>query len=340
MNFRLLKKLYSIHSKSGQEGKMISFIYEWINTNVKNAFVDVDWNTGNMYITKGNAQTFPCIVAHLDQVQDKHPRDFVAVETRDIIFGYSPKTRKQCGLGADDKNGIWIALKCLQKYDNIKLAFFVSEEVGCIGSSQAKMDFFKDCRFVIEPDRRGNSDFITEISCLDLCSDEFITAVSPENYGYTPTNGMMTDVEELKEQGLEVSCCNMSCGYYDPHTDHEFTVKRDIIKCLRFVEHIIEDCTQVYPHTPQNVAFYQGYSFGWCDEYDELYDIIEHELQADPTKTPSDFYAMYHSAYPRLNRDDYAMIVDDATLQIKYNNEPEYDDLPFMEVVGSQNKKA
>jgi hypothetical protein len=35
------------------------------------------------------------------------------------------------GLGADDKNGIWIALQCLKKYDTVKVAFFVSEEVGC-----------------------------------------------------------------------------------------------------------------------------------------------------------------------------------------------------------------
>lgn len=340
MNFRLLKKLYSIHSQSGQEGGIISYIYKWIHANVPTAFVDVDWNTGNMYITKGTAESYPCIVAHLDQVQKFHPKDFVAVETRDIIFGYSPGSRRQCGLGADDKNGIWIALRCLQKYDNIKLAFFVGEEVGCVGSSQAKMDFFADCRFVIEPDRRGNSDFITEISCLDLCSDEFIIAASPESHGYTSEHGMMTDVEELKQQGLEVSCCNMSCGYYEPHTDHEFTVKHDIMKCLRFVEHIIEDCTLTYPHTPQHATFHQGYGFGWCDEYDEVYDIIETELQIDPTRTPEDFYAMYHASYPHMNRDDFAMIVDDATLQIKYYNNLEDDDLPFMESMSSQNKKA
>ena len=41
---------------------------------------------------------------------------------------------------------------------------------------------------------------------------------------------MMTDVLELKEKGLKVSCLNLSCGYYEPHTDHEFTVKKDLLK--------------------------------------------------------------------------------------------------------------
>lgn len=78
---------------------------------------------GNLYMTRGISETYPCIVAHLDQVQREHSKDFKAIETEDIIFGYSPKNRKREGLGADDKNGIWIALKCLEKYECIKVAF-------------------------------------------------------------------------------------------------------------------------------------------------------------------------------------------------------------------------
>ena len=44
--------------------------------------------------------------------------------------------------------------------------------------------------------------------------------------------GMMTDVLELKERGLGVSCINLSCGYYEPHSDEEFTVKKDLLNCL------------------------------------------------------------------------------------------------------------
>ena len=34
-------------------------------------------------------------------------------------------------------------------------------------------------------------------------------------------NGLMTDILALKEKGLEVSCINVSCGYYNAHTDEE-----------------------------------------------------------------------------------------------------------------------
>ena len=60
---------------------------------------------------------------------------------------------------------------------------------------------------------------------------------------------MMTDVLALKENSLSVSCVNLSCGYYNPHSDEEITVKKDLQKCLSFVEHVIEGCTDVYPHT-------------------------------------------------------------------------------------------
>lgn len=46
----------------------------------------------------------------------------------------------------------------------MKVAFFVSEEIGCVGSRNADMGFFEDARFVIEPDRRGYEDLITNIS--------------------------------------------------------------------------------------------------------------------------------------------------------------------------------
>ena len=85
---------------------------------------------------------------------------------------------------------------------------------------------------------------------------------------------MMTDVETLKEQGLSVSCCNMSCGYYQPHTDQEYSVKADLLNCLALVEHIIENCTDVYPHEYEYRGYGSIYDGGFYDYYyDELYEI-------------------------------------------------------------------
>lgn len=201
---------------------------------------------GNMYITKGKSETYPCIVAHLDQVQLSHSKDFECVETNDIIFGYSPSLKEFQGVGADDKNGIWIALKCLEKYDVLKVAFFVDEEIGCIGSLNCDYKFFSDSQFVLQCDRRGNNDLVTSIF-HKMTSDEFVEDSKFWEYGYKTTIGMLTDVAILSDR-VNVSMINVSCGYYEPHTDVEFTCKEDLLNCLSFVENVIENCTKVYPN--------------------------------------------------------------------------------------------
>lgn len=75
-------------------------------------------------MVKGESESYPCLVSHIDQVSHcKHSKDFKAVETREVIFGYSPKNRRFENLGADDKNGVFICLECLKKYDSMKVVF-------------------------------------------------------------------------------------------------------------------------------------------------------------------------------------------------------------------------
>ena len=314
LNYGLLKKLYAIHSPSGKEDKMIKFLISYIKSLPGDIKLGCD-NYGNLYAIKGESETYPCIVAHLDQVQRIHSKDFKAIETRDIIFGYSPSNHQIEGIGGDDKNGIFIALEALKKYHFIKIALFKEEETGCQGSSHAEMSFFDNCRFVIQCDRRGNSDLITSIGCTDLCSEKFIQDIDPEKWGYKEEQGMMTDVEALKDRGLSVSAVNMSCGYYNPHSDEEVTVKRDIEKCWKLVQHIIEDCVETYPHEVGENSYY-----GCYDEW-EFEEEIHSILQNDPSMTADDLYDMYQTNYPKLRLEDFERIVEEYHLL--YDDETE-----------------
>lgn len=272
---------------------------------ISDTIVESD-DIGNLYIRKGNADTYPCIVAHTDQVQKSHSDDFRCIESDGVILGYSNTAKSLQGLGADDKNGIWVALKCLMKYDAIKVAFFVGEEIGCVGSSKADMTFFDDCRFVLQCDRRNGHDLITRCAYTELCSNEFVDAIDAEMYGYKEEDGMLTDVLTLKENGLEVSCVNMSCGYYNPHTDDEFTYVPDLQNCLEFVEHIIETCKDVYPHKHENDYGYYGgfydWDYGYHQDDDEsidsmLYNEIFDALWDTPTLSASDLYSLFGTEY-------------------------------------------
>lgn len=264
----LLKKLYEIHSPSGKEKKLKRVIRGWVERELGESVKISYDNKGNMYLVKGvceEGEYYPCVVAHLDQVQRSHSRDFKVIYDSecDMLFGFSKKKKEFEGLGADDKNGVWIGLRCLEKFDVIKVAFFVEEEIGCGGSGETRIKFFNDVRYILECDRRGSSDLITSICGLQIASDAFIKDVTPiaTRYGYTKNSGMMTDVLELSERGVGVSCVNMSCGYYDPHTDGEFTIWEDLVNTLAFVCEIIETLKSRYPLVVEYSCYghYGGY---------------------------------------------------------------------------------
>lgn len=167
------------------------------------------------------------------------------------------------------KNEIGIALEALRTLPALKVLFTVQEEIGAVGASYASIKFFDDCRFVLECDRKGNSDIITSIYHEKICSDEFLYDIKPifKSYGYSKNNGLLTDVVELRDNNLNLSCVNISCGYYNPHTDEEYTVLKDLQNCLEMVLEICSSVTNTYLH--ENHKFYNYYndSFGgfMCD---------------------------------------------------------------------------
>lgn len=296
-DFELLEALYCLYSPSNGEKKMRRFIKKECLERGASCYTD----NGNLYVTKGEADTYPCVVAHMDQVQKNHSKDFKVMVSDDIIFGYSAVSKSQQGLGADDKNGIWIALQCLERFDVMKCAFFVGEEIGCVGSGKADIKFFNDVRFVIEPDRRNGGDLITSISG-DICSDEFKAALPSKEFGYTETEGLMTDVEELCEKGVGVSCINFSCGYYHPHTDEECTSWRELCNAMKFAFAIIERCTDVYKH---EYTYYSRYS-RW-DDYDWGWDYGKYlkSYKSDDKKNDVDDDDKYLSYYYEAYNHDY-----------------------------------
>lgn len=319
---KLLKKLYEISSPSGKEQLMRQFIKSLLYG------MKVDYSEdkhGNIYATKGDSDTYPCIVCHTDEVHDVRPKGYRVVESDGIILGVNIDTLKTEGIGADDKNGIWVCLKALNDFDVMKCALFVSEEVGCAGSMCADMKFFEDCRFVLQCDRKGNNDFIIDASGVELCSSEFVEAVGIHQFGYEVAHGLMTDVMVLKERGLAVSACNISCGYYNPHSNSEMTRISDLKACYYLVKHIVTNCTEVYPHSYSfDEGMWRGYNYGghssgidkywdndstnysnYSAEYDMMLDDMDSYALENEDFSLDTFIEMYGEFYPNLERSDF-----------------------------------
>lgn len=226
--------------------------------------VDIDEHD-NIYITKGKADVYPCVVAHTDTVHDLYD-DYkihrINAKGKDVFLAYDHNTMQQVGTGGDDKVGLWVCLEMLKTFDNIKIALFSQEEIGCVGSSQARKSFFDDVGYVFECDRKGNSDFVQESSGVKMFGDEFKKLIKPtlKSYGYSITDGGLTDVHEIS-QIANVCCANMSCGYYKPHTKQEYVVIDDAINTRNLVEALIRSLGETkHEHKAENTYGYYG---GW-----------------------------------------------------------------------------
>lgn len=203
----------------------------------------------NIYAWKGVAP-YPCVVAHMDTVHSLK-KNLTAVVINGRITGMDATTMTQTGIGGDDKVGIYVALQMLREHDNIKAFFPRDEEIGCVGSQHVTPEFFDDVTIALQCDRRGNKDFITKASGVELSSKKFQEDVLPiiTQYGYRFEHGMMTDVMQLKESGIDISMANISCGYYNPHMDNEYVDVADVHRVTTMVSEIIRTLGQTkYPH--------------------------------------------------------------------------------------------
>ena len=124
---QLLRQLYAIHSPTGYEWAIIQFIREYVSKYIPEAEVRFD-KLGNLYISKGEAGVgYPTLACHLDQVQRLHSDDFEVREEDGTLYGWSEQNQLREGLGADDKNGIWVCLRCLEECPRLKVFMAVGE---------------------------------------------------------------------------------------------------------------------------------------------------------------------------------------------------------------------
>jgi tripeptide aminopeptidase len=242
MSKNLLFQILSVQSDTGRtiwmERRIVSILDKWIKDGQP---ISYEWDaqkTGNIYVTKGDGPVYPTMVAHTDTVHMIVPdNQYMVRSDGKQMWAWNPVRNVAQGIGGDDKVGIFIALSMIQMLPTAKAAFFVDEEIGCVGSGKAEMSFFKDSTFVLECDRKGNRDFVNRIFGTDLYGKDFSRALGPilKTFRYNETSGGLTDVLELKDMGLGVACANMSCGYFNPHSSSEFISLPDVQRTFDLV---------------------------------------------------------------------------------------------------------
>ena len=227
-----LKEVLSIQTHSREEDLMIAYLEDVLT---KKGFEYYKDSIGNLYVTKGESEFYPCFVSHTDTVhQINHNMKVVELEEngKKILTGIDTETMNPSGIGGDDKCGVYLCLEMLDKLDNVKAAFFVSEEIGCIGSRQADPEFFKNVGYAIQYDSPKGNSMSMSLMGIELFGKQtnFGEKVSPLilEHGITDwARHPYTDIWPLMEK-FGFSCLNLAAGYYNYHTATEYVIVDDI----------------------------------------------------------------------------------------------------------------
>jgi hypothetical protein len=316
-DLQLLSQLYAIHSPTGGEWPLICFIREYIATHIPEAKVSMD-RMGNLYIIKGVAgDGYPTLVCHLDQVQALHSDDFEVRQDEDMLYGWSEQNQRREGLGADDKNGIFVCLRCLEDCPQLKVYMAVGEEKGCIGTNRCDLSFFADSLYVLEPDCKGGEEIHTNLRGIPCASADFEQALlaansqlSTFNSQFSITPGKTSDILALTLSGIGVSCANIPAGYHLPHKDDEYTILSELDHTLAYVRHLVQTLNQRYPHEYKSDTQLQA------------------EKEISMTDKPILYFDMdnvlvdFQSGLDQVSEEEKAKYADDG------KGKPHYDDIP------------
>lgn len=225
---KLLERLYLTHSPSHEEKK----ISELVQTFLRHRRIDFETDErGQVFkIIPGR----PIISCHMDQVQKGPPGRIIVEKGKQLTVIRGEKD----GLGADDKNGIWICLNLLTRWD-CSFIFSTAEEVIAHEVDhvlKANESVLSRIPYALVFDRRGKGDIIGVDN--DYCTLEFQERVASAGkaFGYHPTTGVFSDADSLSNH---MECVNLSVGYHDAHSTKEYTIYQELVNALMFGDHLL-----------------------------------------------------------------------------------------------------
>jgi len=241
MRVDLLERILAVQTCSRQERRMVEFLVEHVRQRGAarcGSIVTDEWN--NVYIRKGQAEIVPCVAAHIDTV---HPMTNVQIIQQDgRLVGFDQYGRRT-GIGADDKAGVYICLELLERFDDIAVALFAAEEIGCQGAYAADAAFFERVGYVVEFDcpARGLLSYTSGGVRLFQNDGDFIQRALPvlQAHGLTRwQHHPFSDVMALRQR-FGFSCLNLSCGYHNWHRPDEYVVLDEVKAALAAGEDLL-----------------------------------------------------------------------------------------------------
>jgi len=193
------------------------------------------------------------LVAHLDTVHKE--------KVKIICYSKDGKIMSPQGIGGDDRCGVYMILKVIEEL-KCHVLFCEDEEIGMVGAGKfCKSGIKPEVNFIIELDRMGANDAVF----YDCDNPDFTDHIT--SFGFQEEWGSFSDISEIAPY-LGVAAVNISSGYYNAHTKHEYVDMNDVKRNIEKVKNIIRS---------ENGAFYEYIE---CRYYSKYYDIKDDFLKS------------------------------------------------------------
>lgn len=176
------------------------------------------------------------LVAHLDTVHKESVKQICKTQNGNILM--SPQ-----GIGGDDRCGVYALVKVHRTAEKKPwLLFTCDEEIGGVGArkfcehhKKGKLPKELDgLKALVEIDRKGEHDAVY----YECANDEFEAYITGK--GFVTDWGSFSDISEVAPE-LGVAAVNLSSGYYNAHTLHEYINRNHLNATIERVLEIVAD---------------------------------------------------------------------------------------------------
>lgn len=203
------------------------------------------------------------LVAHLDTVH--HDPVNIICYSEDQRYITSPE-----GIGGDDRCGVYMILEIIQSV-GCHVLFTEDEERGCIGARKfAASDIVPQLNYIVEIDRRGSEDAVF-YQCDNPDFTEWVTS-----FGFRKAHGSFSDICAIAPK-LGVAAVNISAGYYNEHSRHEYIDFRAVKKNIQTIYKMVQSQTELYEYMEFNY-----FSDQLLFEEQNLWDRFKHKKALMP----------------------------------------------------------
>lgn len=179
------------------------------------------------------------LVAHLDTVHKEPVSDICTTADGDILM--SPQ-----GIGGDDRCGVYALVRAYEAAEKKPwLLFTCDEEIGGRGADafcqlheKGKLPKeLAELKCLVEIDRRGSEDAVY-YDCDNKDFEAYITSKR-----FVTAYGSFSDISYVAPE-LGVAAVNLSSGYYNAHTQHEYISRKQLEAVIEKVKTIVADAAQ------------------------------------------------------------------------------------------------